>query len=511
MENTKIYKLINFHQTDKGEIMEDTIIQNHIKKVNKVLIYILWICLFINIIISIINKTGINVGLILLFVLLVISTILFFMKKYIEILSHLLKYSLLIFIILENLSMTSETRGAMIYLYIITFVFATLYFNLKSYVVFSIITSTFLVLFSLYNSNLSEMITPLTLLFFINLSLFFVTKWGSELIYESMKKERKAKGLLVQMQETMKMININTAELNKDIEACNENQQSVYDASNGIMMTVEEVAKGVVGQAGSIGSVSNMLTDAEVKLQDNVKISKNMSNISSDTSAVVLKGSEKISEMSKEMIIINGAIEESLLTVIELEKSIDEVNGFLTGITQIAEQTNLLSLNAAIEAARAGEKGKGFAVVADGVRNLAEQSSEIVEVINAIIGELKDKSKVALKKVQNGDNAIKNGEKIVNEVNESFRSIQTAFEKIDNGISNEMKMFENTTKIFKQIREEAESVANISEEHSALTEEMLATIEEQNNSIRIVFNLMKEIRNSSNNLEKVGEVNIITQ
>ena len=48
----------------------------------------------------------------------------------------------------------------------------------------------------------------------------------------------------------------------------------------------------------------------------------------------------------------------------------------------------MLSLNAAIEAARAGEQGRGFAVVAGEIGQLAAQSTDTVNNINAIITEI---------------------------------------------------------------------------------------------------------------------------
>ncbi|MFI1996615.1 methyl-accepting chemotaxis protein [Actinoplanes sp. NPDC020271] len=68
-----------------------------------------------------------------------------------------------------------------------------------------------------------------------------------------------------------------------------------------------------------------------------------------------------------------------------LERSVGEIADVNAIIASLAEQTNLLALNATIEAARAGELGKGFAVVASEVKDLARETADSVQRVNAVI------------------------------------------------------------------------------------------------------------------------------
>ncbi len=90
-----------------------------------------------------------------------------------------------------------------------------------------------------------------------------------------------------------------------------------------------------------------------------------------------------------------------------------EISGIVSLINTIAERTHILALNASMHAASAGEAGRGFAVVADEVQRLAEsarqstdeiasmvnnmrvETSDTVAIMNTLISQVADGSRLA--------------------------------------------------------------------------------------------------------------------
>lgn len=388
---------------------------------------------------------------------------------------------------------------------VVAICFATMYID-RLWIVLSYVSSLAIFIYiQIFKHTIDTQyfIVCLVVSFFAALALFCVTTWGRKLIEVAEEEKLHANSLLADLQKTMDSIKVNTTTLNNDIVDSNDNLKAMEEVSEGITTTVQELTRGIMGQSQSTNDINSMMGEAEFKISEVLNYSKQLEDVSSSANNVVIESSYKIRDMDNQMDIINKSVTESLATVEELLNNMDEVNTFLSGITQIAEQTNLLALNAAIEAARAGESGKGFAIVADEVRKLAEQSGNTVKQINEIMNEIKVKTQNVVNKTQSVNVATKEGEIVVSEVNESFKKIQLSFKDIDSNIANELKMIENISSIFSKIHIETENIASISQEQTAATEEMLATMEEQSAGISSIYLLMQQIKKASENLQSI--------
>lgn len=481
--------------------MNDSI-QNYTQKVNKIIAAIAFLGVIVLVLLRLTGESEeFSVFKVLYCAGVVIALVLIYKKAFTKATSSILMLSL-IFLISNNVF---DSSGINVYEASMTIAVAVsasaLYLNKVILLINGVIYNVIFISAQLLQGDIE--ISLVLKLEFIILMLFFICKWGNELIKTALQKEIRATELLHSLDNALKVVGENTISLNNDIANCNENAGKLKDISNAMTTTVQEVTMGVVSQAESISRISEMMINADDKVSEINNYSKHLADTSLNTSQIVNDGTERVNHMGKQIDIINTAVTDSLATVQELDKSMDDINNFLSAINQIADQTNLLALNAAIEAARAGESGKGFAVVADEVRKLAEQSSNTVKEIDKIIGDIKVKTKLVLEKVQKGSNAAKEGEVITGQVNEGFEKIKLSFRSIDEYISNEFRMIENVSSIFTQIRKQAESIASISEEHSAATEEILAITNEQNTSIESIYELMQNINSSSTRLQDI--------
>lgn len=268
-----------------------------------------------------------------------------------------------------------------------------------------------------------------------------------------------------------------------------QTQQSAEQVS----LAIQQVA---IGSGEQVDITNDTTRIAEEIFTGMEQISNNIqtvTNTSLEASKRAEKGNDVVYSAIEQMNTISDKVATSSQAVSILGEKSKEIGSILSLITSIAGQTNLLALNAAIEAARAGEQGKGFAVVADEVRKLAEQSASAAGNISSLINEIQNEIVNAVKAMDNGTIAVKDGINMVNEAGKSFGAILEDINYIASQMQDVSAVTEEIGAGTHNMLDAMENVAKISNESSGNAENVVAASEEQTA-------LMKEVANAAGNL-----------
>ena len=171
---------------------------------------------------------------------------------------------------------------------------------------------------------------------------------------------------------------------------------------------------------------------------------------------------QQASKISKEATVKS---DEAMLAMERLSKSSADIASIIKVINNIAEQTNLLALNATIEAARAGEAGKGFAVVASEVKTLAQESAKSTENITNNIKRAMDDTEVALNKISEISEIIK-------QVNDISNTIASAVEEQTVTIAEVNRNLGEVSKGANSIAEINSGISRAAIDYSQMSEEV---------------------------------------
>lgn len=478
-------------------MQEENVLLSYIRKVNKVYIIIFWGLCLLSIVMLITRQTAFNpLSLATSIAVPSIMTFLAIKKRYDTFIAFI---GILQFII----SMVILDAGNLFIMAMIIMCMSVLYFDVRLLLLTTISSLGISLGHFLLDKTISKAIfmNDLTSILIIGIILFFVAKCGRQLVESAEAREKQGKELLKKQEEMIQSIKASTNELDGSITNCYDSIDTIHNISNSMATAIQEITKGVVGQADSVNQINLKMKEADQQIGDIKDMSLQLEDVSLKASVIVAEGFDKINEMDKQMDTINHAVTKSYETILELDENIDEINNFLSAITQIASQTNLLALNAAIEAARAGDQGKGFAIVAEEVRRLAEQSHNTVMQINQIVEKITTKTQTVIENSNQGLSAVKDGEVVSGHVNENFNKVLASFKDIKQNITEEINRIHITAELFSQINMETESIASISQEHSASTQELMATTEEHNAGIESIYSLVGEIKKSSEELQ----------
>ncbi|HEX9026979.1 MAG TPA: methyl-accepting chemotaxis protein, partial [Clostridium sp.] len=291
--------------------------------------------------------------------------------------------------------------------------------------------------------------------------------------------------------------NIMVNNVNQFISSVKNSVNVVFNSSQMLDNIVNESTSSINEVVASIGEIAECSSQQAKETENGVIRVKNLAekialvtqltiktnDVAVETTNIGGRGLKAIELLAEKSLENNKATEKTSDIIMEVDKNSVEIGAITEAISQISEQTNLLALNAAIEAARAGEQGKGFAVVADEVRNLASQSSVSAAKVKELISGIQDRSKAAVKAIEDGKAIAKEQNKSVIEAKEIFIEILKSIDNITEDMRN-IKIYSLEMENEKnEIVEVLETLSASTEENSAATEQVSATTEQQLASI----------------------------
>ena len=305
-----------------------------------------------------------------------------------------------------------------------------------------------------------------------------------------------------------------------EIQDISEKVSGQSDTTNSLSVDMNDVAKiqaesmsdlnTTVDQLSeSIGEIADNATSLAMVVSDTKATSLEVDKCMGQTVAASEKGKSDMRHVNVAMGNISDSIQKLNMAIDKVGKASEEITDIVAVIGNIAEETNLLSLNASIEAARAGEAGKGFAVVASEIGKLAQTSTESVENIVKLIGEV---TRLVQETVGQAAESMKN----IDESSEMIGTALQTFDEIFNDIHTTEGLIGQMMVKVSEVDEVATNMAAISEEQAASTEEINSTSEnmviQANNiagSSSAVMEDAKELSESADSLkERIGRFKI---
>ena len=301
-----------------------------------------------------------------------------------------------------------------------------------------------------------------------------------------------ANNMIANNKHLVSQVNNATEELELSASDVKEAAEVINTYSSEISDVVGTINDGMARQSRH----ANECVDKTHLLSDEIKkISTTMTSVEQlvkDTGTMIGEGMQKVTFLGESANDTNNITTEVGNSIEQLRRETEQINRFVSVISDIAGQTNLLSLNASIEAARAGDAGRGFSVVAEEIRKLADQSKDAAKEIQNNVERITDHTQVTVDSAHRAVEMVAAQTQAVDDVVVIFKQMN---EQISRVVDSLEEIVNNTERADRLRGETLDTVRNMSH-----------IIEDSAAGAASVNDVLDELMRNVSNLNKVSEI-----
>lgn len=271
--------------------MGQSILDNHTKKVNKILLIIFGAYGLFFIMLNLIKQDFVNlVSLpsLLSTVVMVTGALSYKNNKGNKYIGLLVSISILLNILAIIKNAPPEQRAGMQLTQIIPLLAMTIYFNRRKFAIFAVIFDIAIIFSQIMSGKIIVMSIASTNL--IICLLYFITRWGEEMIVKSSENEQRACSLVEKMENTISTINNSTSVLNTTVVNCTNYLETILESSNAVVAAVEDVTESLNVQVDSITNITDIMIKADDQVNQTSEISQKLSEVSVSAKDIIDEG-----------------------------------------------------------------------------------------------------------------------------------------------------------------------------------------------------------------------------
>ena len=285
---------------------------------------------------------------------------------------------------------------------------------------------------------------------------------------------------------------------------------SIADAFNSTLNKLQALLQEVQSVSGEVGQLSSVgensvkqLSESALAQAQEIDLTResidainrsveSVSNYAQEAAQIARDGSIQAKEGDLAMDATVNSIEKIRTTVAntakkvkQLAESSQEIAQIVEIISGISEKTNLLAFNASVEAARAGEHGEGFRIVAEEVRRLADRITEATKDIQQLVSTIQQDTTSVLDGVETSTTEVVNGSELIKMTKLNLRSLANTSQQIDEYLKSISTSTIEQTNTSRQVNEKINGIAlvakNTSNEAQSVVQSLHNLVEEAEN------------------------------